>query len=149
MRSDAAVVFDCNVLVSAAAFPTSLPRKALDFVLENGTILLSADLILELEDVLHRPKLQKYISPNRATAFVAYLASISHHKDVTSRVDVCRDGDDNRVLELALDGHADAIVTGDQDLLGLTSFQGIPILTPRQFIEALAPASLDEPEQVQ
>jgi predicted nucleic acid-binding protein len=47
----------------------------------------------------------------------------------------CRDPDDDKVLEVALMGGADCIVTGDQDLLELASFRGLPILTPANFLD--------------
>jgi len=48
----------------------------------------------------------------------------------------CRDPDDNKFLALALDGHAECIVTGDPHLLELHPWRGIPILTPRAFLES-------------
>jgi uncharacterized protein len=54
----------------------------------------------------------------------------------TVSIDACRDGDDNRVLELAVTGNAAAIITGDNDLLTLTPFRGVAILSPRDFLLA-------------
>ena len=48
---------------------------------------------------------------------------------------VCRDPKDDKFLEVAVHGQADAIVTGDQDLLNLNPFRGIAILTPREYVE--------------
>jgi putative PIN family toxin of toxin-antitoxin system len=50
-------------------------------------------------------------------------------------VSVCRDPDDNRILEAAVAGRADYIVTGDADLLSMQSFQQIPIVTVSDFLE--------------
>ena len=50
-------------------------------------------------------------------------------------INVCRDPKDNMILELAVSGRADVIVTGDQDLLVLDPFQGIRIVTPEAFLE--------------
>ncbi|WP_242477072.1 putative toxin-antitoxin system toxin component, PIN family [Halochromatium glycolicum] len=50
---------------------------------------------------------------------------------------VCRDPNDNAILELAVAGQATAIVAGDPDLLALHPFEGIPILSPRRFTETL------------
>lgn len=50
---------------------------------------------------------------------------------------VCRDPDDDWILATAVAGSADLIVTGDKDLLVLRRFQGIPIVTPRGFLELL------------
>ena len=53
--------------------------------------------------------------------------------EVTEAIRACRDPKDNRILELAVDGNADFIVTGDADLLVLNSFRGVRILTPATF----------------
>jgi putative PIN family toxin of toxin-antitoxin system len=53
---------------------------------------------------------------------------------IVSTIRACRDEDDNKFLDLAVDGRADLIVTGDDDLLALHPFRGIRILTPQQFL---------------
>jgi predicted nucleic acid-binding protein len=53
----------------------------------------------------------------------------------TYTVRACRDPKDNMILELAVNGGADLIVTGDQDLLSLRRFQEIPILSPAEYLE--------------
>ena len=55
--------------------------------------------------------------------------------DITESVQVCRDPKDGRILELAVNGDADYIVTGDSDLLVLNPFRGIEILRPSDFVE--------------
>jgi predicted nucleic acid-binding protein len=59
----------------------------------------------------------------------AELISIIEH------VKVCRNPTDDKFLELALNGKADVIVTGDSDLLVLDPFQGIPIISPATFVQ--------------
>jgi uncharacterized protein len=58
---------------------------------------------------------------------------------ISSRIELCRDPRDNGFLELAVDGRAGAILTGDQDLLDLDPFGKIRILAPRQFLELYGP----------
>ena len=55
---------------------------------------------------------------------------------ITGRVAVCRDPTDDKFLELAVNGRADVIVSGDADLLVLDRFRGIPIVTPGAFVHA-------------
>jgi uncharacterized protein len=55
---------------------------------------------------------------------------------ITERVTECRDQNDDKFLELAVNGHADVIVSGDADLLVLDTFRGIPIITPAAFERA-------------
>jgi predicted nucleic acid-binding protein len=57
----------------------------------------------------------------------------------TTDIQACRDPDDDRLLELAVDGRATHLVTGDADLLALHPFRGIPILTPADFLAAVGP----------
>ena len=57
---------------------------------------------------------------------------------ITVPVQACRDPEDDKILELALNGRADYIVTGDDDLLVMNPFRGIAILTPAQFLAAAA-----------
>jgi uncharacterized protein len=47
----------------------------------------------------------------------------------------CRDPDDDKFLEVALNGSADVIVTGDEDLLGMSPWRGIQILSPGNFLK--------------
>jgi predicted nucleic acid-binding protein len=58
---------------------------------------------------------------------------------ITERIAACRDATDDKFLELAVAGGADAIVSGDADLLALDPFRGIPILTPAKFVRAASP----------
>jgi predicted nucleic acid-binding protein len=58
--------------------------------------------------------------------------------EVVDSIQACRDPKDDKFLELAVNGHANALVTGDADLLVLNPFREIPILTPSQFLSTLA-----------
>ena len=128
-------VFDTNVVVSAALLSESVPRRAFDKALGRGTILISAPVLLELTEVLGRPKLNKYVREEERMRFLVALLKESELVEVTEAVTDCRDAKDNRILELAVSGKADYVVTGDRDLLVLNPFRGIPILTPRDFLE--------------
>lgn len=67
--------------------------------------------------------------------YVDILLSHFHLVQKTTTVTVCRDPKDNKILETALEGNAQYIVTGDPDLLVLKQFQGIRIVEPREFLE--------------
>jgi uncharacterized protein len=60
--------------------------------------------------------------------------------ELSGSVKVCRDPDDDKLLEIAVVGRANCLVTGDQDLLVLDRFQGIPILTPAGFLAIVSPS---------
>jgi len=55
--------------------------------------------------------------------------------EITERIEVCRDPKDNMFLELAVNGHADVIITGDADLIALHPFRGIAILNPATYLD--------------
>ncbi|MBV8911874.1 MAG: putative toxin-antitoxin system toxin component, PIN family, partial [Acetobacteraceae bacterium] len=74
----------------------------------------------------------------------AYLARVrrifaqAERIAITERIVACRDPTDDKFLELAVNGRADLVVTGDLDLLVLNPFQGIPIITAAAFAHAQA-----------
>lgn len=128
------VVLDTNVVVSAVLLAGSVPRQAFDKALAEGTVLVSAPVVLELADVLGRERLNKYLLEEERMRFLVALLKETELVEVTETVTECRDAKDNKFLELAVSGKADYIVSGDQDLLVLTPFRGITVLTPAQFL---------------
>jgi putative PIN family toxin of toxin-antitoxin system len=132
------VVLDTNVLISAALSPHGKPSACLSWVLDNATLVTSRELLDELDTRLARPKFSKYLGDERRRAFVADLALSSVLVDVRGVIRLCRDPDDDKLLEITIAGGAHCLVTGDQDLLVLNPFRGVPILTPAQFLEAIA-----------
>jgi uncharacterized protein len=124
-------VLDTNVIVSGLGW-SGAPAAILDAVSDDRLVLVtSAPLLAELRRVLEYPRLAKVI---QGGAQLADLVAASGVVVSPSRVlTVVRDDDDNRVLEAAIEGAADYIVSGDTDLLDLGSFQGIPIITPGEF----------------
>ena len=126
------IVFDTNVIVSAMLFSDSVPGRVFLEVLNNGTILMSRSLARELSLVLGRDKFDRYVSREQRDGFLASLIRESELIEITESIHVCRDPKDNLILELAADGNADFIVTGDADLLVLNPFRGVRILTPTE-----------------
>ena len=129
-------VFDTNVIVSAALLAGSVPRQAFDKALDEGRILISTPVLLELSEVLGREKLNKYLLESERMRFLVALLKETELIEITTSVTACRDDKDNKFLELAVSGNADYIVSGDEDLLVLNPFRGIPILTPRNFLDS-------------
>jgi putative PIN family toxin of toxin-antitoxin system len=128
-------VFDTNVIVSAALLAGSVPRQAFDKARGRGTMLISAPVLLELSEVLSREKLNKYLLESERMRFLVALLRETELVEITTPITACRDAKDNKFLELAVCGNADYIVSGDEDLLVLNPFRGIPILTPRNFLD--------------
>lgn len=128
------VVFDTNVFVSVFLKPDSLPGLALALTRYDGArLLMSNAIFIELQTVLF----EKFgFNSERATEFLAMLAkrSESISPKHTLRA-VLADPSDNRILECAVEGKADAIVSGDRHLLDLKKFRKIPIITIREFVD--------------
>lgn len=132
-------VFDVNVLVSALLLADSVPGKAFRVALAQGAILISESVFKELSTVLGREKFSRYLSWDERQRFLAALLLQSTLIETHPTISVCRDPGDNHLLDLAVQGRADCIITGDQDLLVLHPYRKVLILTPAQFIDSFAP----------
>ncbi len=141
MPSELRFVFDTNAVVSALLLKHSVSRQAFDQAIASGDLLLSLAVITELNDVLKRDKFDKYITEEERMQFLAVLIKEATLVEVTETITACRDPKDDKFLELAISGQATCIVSGDKDLLVLTPFREIPILTPAEFLAHSWPAS--------
>ncbi len=127
-------VLDTNVIVSAVLSPRSVPRKAFDLAFLLGTVVVSGAILVEVDDVLRRPKFERYVSATERLQFLAKFVVDATIVEVAEVITDCRDSKDNKFLELAVNGSAKCIVSGDTDLLVLNPFRGIDIVTPQAFI---------------
>ena len=128
-------VVDTNVLVSALLMKKSVARDCLDKAKESGEILLSLEVIEELYDVLGRPAFDRYIDEDDRIRFLNLLVKESTLVEITEKIKECRDPKDDKFLELAVNGKADFIISGDGDLQVLHPFRKISIVSPRDFLE--------------
>jgi putative PIN family toxin of toxin-antitoxin system len=128
-------VLDTNVLISALLFKTSVPFRAIELAEKQGIILYSEATLNELEQVLNRKKFNKYLSLEDRQLFLLKFISSSQLVSITENITVCRDEKDHQFLELAVSGNANLIVTGDMDLLVLSPFQSVEIVTPDMLID--------------
>ena len=127
------VVVDTNIFASAALKESSWPGEVVRWLGAVGGLIKSTATEAQVMDVLQRP----YFAPKMSPSFfsgVQRIFSMAELVTITERVAVCRDPTDDKFLELAINGRADMIVTGDLDLLVLDRFRGIPIVTPRDFV---------------
>jgi uncharacterized protein len=145
MRSSERCVFDTNVIVSALLFPDSTPGRAFFPTLHEGVVLISSELMREVRNVLARPKFDRYASAEDRAKLLEQLIERGSLIPNTVFIQVCRDPKDNHILELAVSGQAKCIITGDDDLLALHPFQGIPILSPSDFLDESAPPASEPP----
>ncbi len=134
MKADR-VVLDTNVLISAALTRTGPPRRVVDLVREdNGVLLLSDETLAELRHRILDSRFDRYVGRESRAAFVALLAAVAEWVPIAGAKLGCRDPTDDKILETALMGRADHLVTGDGDLLAMSPFHGIPIITPTRFL---------------
>ena len=127
------IVLDTNVLISAILFG-GVPREILNRCIRGEPRLVLSDTLLdELRGVLRRPRFG--LSAHTVQGIVAELAGICDLvTPVTVVSAVADDPSDNAVLECAVDGHADHVVSGDAHLLRLGSYRKIPIVDARQYL---------------
>jgi predicted nucleic acid-binding protein len=96
---------------------------------------MSESTFFELADVLGREKFNAYVSIQDREEFLRMLGRIVEIVTILHAVHDCRDGEDNQILEVAVNGQAQVIVTGDEDLLVLNPFREIPILRPADYLK--------------
>ena len=129
------VVLDSNVYISAALSVEGHSRSILKLA-EKGLFEVSiTDAITDEIERILKPKL--HWSSEKSDLWMSYIRSFTQPVRPLHRVHDCIDPDDNRILECALEAHAEIIVTGDGHLLELHPYRGIKILTPRQFLESI------------
>ncbi|MBR8839252.1 MAG: putative toxin-antitoxin system toxin component, PIN family [Stigonema ocellatum SAG 48.90 = DSM 106950] len=134
MTNERRFVCDVNVIISAVLLPGSKPDRALIKAQDLGDLLVSESIWVELEQVLARPKFNRYTTPEERNNFLVDLSKTVQFIETTEQINECRDPKDNKYLELAVSGKAECIVTGDDDLLVLNPFRGIEILTVQEFL---------------
>ncbi len=128
------VVLDTNTIVSGIGWDGP-PRRVL-LALRDGrhSLVISPDLLVELTRVLSYPKLRPVAAHPLLRIVLEWLHQPEHIVIPKERISVIRaDPQGNMVLEAAVAGRVDAIVSGDRDLLAVGEFQNIPIVTARQF----------------
>ena len=131
------IVIDTGVLISAALKAQTVPSIAVYQAGQRGTLIKSDETVAELMEVVDRPHLARLISPI-ARARLMEIMGTAELVTIVERFAACRDPKDDKFLELAVNGRADMIITGDSDLLVLNPFRDILIVTPTTFVRAQA-----------
>ncbi|MGA1846344.1 putative toxin-antitoxin system toxin component, PIN family [Deferribacter abyssi] len=125
------VVIDTNIWISF------LIGKALwgleKYLNKEIKIVTSDEQLQEIISVINRPKFKKYFSEEDIQELLSLLQKVSEIVTIEHTIFDCRDRKDNFILETALKGKVDIIVTGDKDLLVLNPYKGITIVTYKTF----------------
>ena len=129
------IVIDSNVWISALVFGGN-PRKVFEAILQRGDYLIvSSELLNEIRRTLHR----KF--PYSLDDFEALLIAVSHLVITVTlgslTITVCRDPDDNKILETAVLGQSAYLISGDNDLLTLHPYESIQNIRPQAWLALL------------
>ena len=134
IRTPSRVVPDTNVVVSSLLRPESIPAQALSRAIVHDQIIASTASLAELTEVLRRPKFSRNLALAEVELHLNRSTVIFEVVDVVHTVRDCVDLKDNMILELALSGGADIILSGDDHLLRLHPWRGIRILKPVDYL---------------
>jgi putative PIN family toxin of toxin-antitoxin system len=127
------VVFDTNIFISAFVIPGSLAEKAILKIIEKeDSLLVSVHTIDEVLSVLS----SKFGRDREGLSHVAVtLSELAELVKPARRIKLFRDEPDNRVLECAIYGKADLLVTGDKEILQLGEYRGVKIISLKEYLE--------------
>jgi putative PIN family toxin of toxin-antitoxin system len=131
-------VFDTNVLISSL-IRSGKPRLLWNKVIKGEIeLIISREILSEFNNVARRPKLRRYVSLKRLRRFNLVLIRRAEIIEVRTHLpQITEDPDDNVIVETALDGRADYIVSGDKHLLILKEFRGIKIVNVEEMLGIL------------
>ncbi len=132
-------VIDTNIIIRALIKPRGTVGPVLERLAAGDfQAIYSEPLLEELLAKLALPRIREkyHLMDVDVSAFLALLAVRGELVEPARRVTVCRDPDDDMLIEAALEGRAEWVVSGDEDLLTLKTFEGVRFVTPRTFLEA-------------
>jgi putative PIN family toxin of toxin-antitoxin system len=126
------VVFDTNIFISAFVIPGSQAENAVLRIIEGrDVLLLSKGILDELLTVLST----KFSRDKEEISRVAVILSeIAEWVVPSEKIKVLNDDPDNRILECAVSGNADVIVTGDKQLLRLRGYEKTKIISLKEYL---------------
>ena len=128
------VIVDTNLWIS---FLITKDFKKLDKIIfsKNCILVFSQELLNEFLEVVRRPKFRRFFSASDLEEILETIDEYADFVNVQTKIDVCRDPKDNFLLSLAIDGNADFLLTGDNDLLDLIKFGETNIITISDFLK--------------
>ena len=127
-------VIDTNVYISSFLRFNSIPSRAVLKAEWEAEILVSDAVLAEYFLIFRNPKFDKYVRREDRELALRHIQTLATVVEIPSPIRACRDPKDDKFLEVAVHGQADAILTGDADLLALHPFRGIAILSPADYL---------------
>ncbi len=133
------VILDTNILIGALITKGTPPDRLYRAWLRGELELVtSAAQLADLSDVLARPRLQKFLDADEASAIVENIGTRSLILEDPPGVELSPDPKDNPILAAAIAGRVDLIVSGDKKhMLALQEVEGIPVVTAREALVRL------------
>jgi putative PIN family toxin of toxin-antitoxin system len=127
------VVFDSNVLLAALLFPGGRAEAAVANILDGvDDLVISPPIIREVLTVL---ALKFSRDKEELSRVAVVLGEMGEIVEPSRRLSVFRDGPDNRILECALEGNAEVIVTGDKAMLAVGEYRGVSLITLAEYLD--------------
>ncbi|MBN2009443.1 putative toxin-antitoxin system toxin component, PIN family [candidate division KSB1 bacterium] len=131
-RKISRVIIDTNLWISFLIGRKLRTLKKL-IVNQNIEIIMTEQLLQEIEIVTSRPKFRQYFDQNKIHELIRFLKLITTIIPIISDIQQCRDPKDNFLLSLAVDSHADYLLTGDRDLLEIGHIKSTKIISVSDF----------------
>ena len=127
------IVLDTNIFISSF-FWGGNPRKIVQRIIDGkDELFICKEILQEIASVMVRPKFN--VSNESVMRFIHSIEDIANHIVLSGIVQqVCRDSEDDKILECALLANADYIITGDTDLLIFEEFCGVKIITANEYV---------------
>jgi len=127
------IVFDTSSLISACLYPDREPAHCFRRALIEHDVFASTSALGELDTVLRRAKFDAYRTVEYRQLWLRLYTGATLRLEPSVRIQACRDPKDDQFLELAVCARAHALVSGDIHLLEMDPFQGIRVLTWKEF----------------
>ncbi len=124
------VVLDTNIIVAAYA-SRGLCNSLFELCLDRCSVIISDFILNEVKKTLAKKLKMPDTNVTTVIDFLKEFCILSSYSRLGESV--CRDKSDNEILALAVSNNAEYIITGDNDLLVLREYNGIPIVNPRDF----------------
>ena len=136
------IIFDTNIYLSALVFDNKPEQIIIDCFDNNDfTILLSQEIFDEIKGKFLNERVQeiaekasRFLTMDKIKEYIDLIEKNTLVITTISKINICRDTKDNMFLELAKDGKANFLITGDKDLLVLKEFEGCKIMSVSEFI---------------
>jgi len=130
------LVLDANIYISSF-FWGGNPRRIIERIISGKDLLfVSKEILTEVFSVMSRPKFD--MKEEHISRFINSIEEIAFDIKLTDSIqNVCRDKDDDKIIECAVLANADYIITGDDDLLTIKEFRGTKIITANEYINIL------------